>query len=139
MAYAELAETDAVVGIYTAIFPVFIYLFFGPSRHISFGTNPLTSILVGSLVLKYTKNGEYTSVEVVSTVALVSGLFQLVFAIFKLGKFSWILSEVLISGYTTAAAIHVAFSQLKSIFGLDLEPHSGALKIPYVSLEAQYM
>ena len=47
MAYADLANTDYTVGLYTAIFPVFVYLFFGPSRHISFGTNPLTSIIVG--------------------------------------------------------------------------------------------
>ena len=47
MAYAALANTDYSVGIYTAIFPVFVYLFFGPSHHISFGTNPLTSIIVG--------------------------------------------------------------------------------------------
>ena len=47
MAYAALANTDYSVGLYTAIFPVFVYLFFGPSRHISFGTNPLTSMMVG--------------------------------------------------------------------------------------------
>ena len=48
MAYAALANTDYSVGLYTAIFPVFVYLFFGPSRHISFGTNPLTSMIVGT-------------------------------------------------------------------------------------------
>ena len=47
MAYAALANTDYSVGIYTAIFPVFVYLLFGPSHHISFGTNPLTSMIVG--------------------------------------------------------------------------------------------
>ena len=47
MAYAALANTDYSVGIYTAIFPVFVYLFFGPSHHISFGTNPLTAMIVG--------------------------------------------------------------------------------------------
>ncbi len=132
MAYAELAEVDEIVGLYTAIFPVFIYLFFGPSKHISYGTNPLTSILVGALVVQYVPLG-YTPIEVVTTVCLLTGLFQLGFALLKLGKFSWILSEVLVSGYTTAAAIHVFFSQLKSLFGLDMESHSGPLKIPYVS------
>ena len=47
MAYAALANTRLTVGIYTAIFPVFVYLFLGPSHHISLGTNPLTSIIVG--------------------------------------------------------------------------------------------
>ena len=164
MAYADLANTDYSVGLYTAIFPVFIYLFFGPSRHISFGTNPLTSIIVGECkyvavddVNRFLKNstqglfndcftgalvttnmpgnGEeaYDSQTIVSTVALLAGLFQFLCAILKVGKFSWILSDILVSGYTTAAAIHVAVSQLRSLFGLDLGSHSGALTIPYVS------
>ena len=50
MAYASLAETGPMVGIYTAVFPVAMYTLLGPSRHVSIGTNPLTSILVGSAV-----------------------------------------------------------------------------------------
>ena len=53
MAYASLANTELMVGIYTAVFPVAVYVFLGPSRHVSIGTNPLTSILVGNAVDKY--------------------------------------------------------------------------------------
>ena len=80
-------------------------------------------------------NGEkvYDSQTIVSTVALLAGLFQFLCAVLKVGKFAWILSDILVSGYTTAAAVHVAISQLRSLFGLDLGSHSGALTIPYVS------
>ncbi len=37
MAYALLANTDPIVGIYTAFFPVIVYIFMGTSPHISQG------------------------------------------------------------------------------------------------------
>jgi hypothetical protein len=37
LAYAMLAQIYAISGIYTAFFPVFIYILLGTSRHISMG------------------------------------------------------------------------------------------------------
>jgi len=37
LAYAMLAQVDAISGIYTAFFPVFFYILLGTSRHISMG------------------------------------------------------------------------------------------------------
>ena len=37
MAYAILAAVDPILGIYTAFFPVIIYIFMGTSKHISLG------------------------------------------------------------------------------------------------------
>eukprot|EP00095_Tigriopus_kingsejongensis_P012577 maker-scaffold298_size217389-snap-gene-1.14 protein:Tk12577 transcript:maker-scaffold298_size217389-snap-gene-1.14-mRNA-1 annotation:"solute carrier family 26 member 10-like isoform x3" len=152
MAYAQLAETDPMVGLYTAVFPVIVYTLLGPSRHVSMGTNPLTAILLGAIVKKYAtpygddgggdngdgnwdgsstttfsvvqsqvKSTEYTDIQVVTAVCLLSGIWQLGLSILGLGRLSWILSDVLVSGYTTAAAIHVLVSQLKGVFGIHPE------------------
>ena len=45
LAYAMLAQIDAISGIYTAFFPVFIYILLGTSRHISMG-NILLKLIV---------------------------------------------------------------------------------------------
>ncbi len=132
MAYASLADVSSVYGIYSAIFPVMIYVIFGPSKHISFGTNPLTAILIGGVVIELVKNdreaecdngldNRYCEMEIVSGLALMCGLWQVALSVFRLGKLSWVLSEVLVSGYTTAAAVHVLVSQLKSVLGLNLD------------------
>ena len=76
---------------------------------------------------------KYDSVAIVTTIAGMAGMFQLLCAVLRVGKFAWILSDILVSGFTTAAAIHVAISQLDSLFGLDLEKYSGVLVIPYAS------
>ena len=38
MAYGLLAGVDPVVGIYTAFFPVLVYVFLGTMPHVSMGT-----------------------------------------------------------------------------------------------------
>lgn len=43
------------------------------------------------------------------------------------------LSEPLVRGYTTAAAVQVFVSQLKYVFGLQLSSFSGPLSLIYVS------
>ena len=150
MAYAILANVPAIYGIYTSIFPAIVYCIFGPSKHVSMGTNPLTSLLTANVVtLMMMSNGapppedsanrtwysilnpsrvssygssetQYTEIEIGACLTLMVGVWQVLFSLFKFGKLSWILSDVLVSGYTTGAAVHVLASQLKGIFGLDL-------------------
>ena len=53
--------------------------------------------------------------------------------IFQLGFVTIFLSESLISGYTTGAAVHVFTSQLKHIFGLQIPSIRGILNVPKVN------
>jgi hypothetical protein len=43
LAYAMLANCDAISGIYTAFFPVIIYIILGTSRHVSMGNNAIST------------------------------------------------------------------------------------------------
>lgn len=45
--------------------------------------------------------------------------------VFRLGIISALLSETLISGFTTAAAVQVLVSQLKDLLGLSIPKHKG--------------
>jgi MFS superfamily sulfate permease-like transporter len=45
MGYAILAGVDPVVGIYTAFFPVLVYVIMGTMPHVSMGTFAVVSIL----------------------------------------------------------------------------------------------
>ena len=47
----------------------------------------------------------------------------------KMGNVSVFLSDILVSGFTTGAAVHVATSQLKHVFGLPVPRHDGPGKI----------
>ncbi|XP_074840241.1 chloride anion exchanger [Carettochelys insculpta] len=131
LAFALLVYVPPGYGLYAAFYPVIVYFFFGTSRHISVGPFPVLSIMVGEVVSKLADNendGNSTSVnetlldnrkvQVAATVTLLAGIFQLLLGALQIGFIIIYLSQSLISGFTTAAAIHVVVSQLKFIFQL---------------------
>uniref|UniRef100_A0AAG5DPI6 STAS domain-containing protein n=1 Tax=Anopheles atroparvus TaxID=41427 RepID=A0AAG5DPI6_ANOAO len=129
--YALLANVPPVVGIYMAFFPVLVYFLFGTSRHNSMGTFAVVSIMVGKTVLAYTGTSEpgeppRTSLEVATAICFVVGIMQLIMCVCRLGVISFLLSETLVSGFTTGAAIHVVTSQIKDLLGLSL-PSVGSM------------
>uniref|UniRef100_A0A2M4AMK0 Putative sulfate/bicarbonate/oxalate exchanger sat-1 n=1 Tax=Anopheles triannulatus TaxID=58253 RepID=A0A2M4AMK0_9DIPT len=131
--YALLANVPPVVGIYMAFFPVLVYFLFGTSRHNSMGTFAVVSIMVGKTVLAYTgttsedgESEERTALQVATAVGFVVGIMQLIMCVCRLGVISFLLSDTLVSGFTTGAAIHVVTSQIKDLLGLTL-PSVGSM------------
>lgn len=72
-----------------------------------------------------------TTLEVLTCVCLLCGLIQITMGMLRLGSLSLILSEHLVSAFSTAIAFHVATSQFPYIFGFDQLPRvkSGPLKL----------
>jgi MFS superfamily sulfate permease-like transporter len=50
-----------------------------------------------------------------------------------------LLSDTLVSGFTTGAAVHVLTSQVKNLLGVKVPRYSGPLKIIYVSVISIHM
>ena len=48
LAYAELVGVPAIIGIYSAIFPLFAYALFGSSRQLIVGLDAATCLLVAA-------------------------------------------------------------------------------------------
>ncbi|KAM3618162.1 uncharacterized protein V6R79_016556 [Siganus canaliculatus] len=154
MAYALLAAVPPVYGLYSSFYPVLIYFIFGTSKHISVGTYAVTSVMIGGVTerlapdsdfmmfddLTNTSTVNYTlrdaeRVRVAAAVTLVSGLFQLLLGLVQFGFVVTYLSEPLVRGYTTGAAIHVVVSQLKYTFGLNPGRYSGPCSMIFTVLD----
>ncbi|NXK17223.1 S26A3 protein, partial [Arenaria interpres] len=131
LAFALLVNVPPGYGLYAAFFPVLVYFIFGTSRHISVGPFPVLSLMVGGVVVRLVPddsagNGTSTNmsaidqerVMVAATVTFLSGVFQLLLGVLQFGFIVIYLSQPLISGFTTAAAVHVLVSQLKFMFQL---------------------
>lgn len=58
---------------------------------------------------------------------------------FQLGHLASLLSDSLINGFTTGAAVHVVVSQLKDLFGIKIRHHKGVFQILYVSYYLIYI
>uniref|UniRef100_A0A3Q1JAN2 SLC26A/SulP transporter domain-containing protein n=1 Tax=Anabas testudineus TaxID=64144 RepID=A0A3Q1JAN2_ANATE len=142
MAFALLTSVAPIFGLYTSFFPVVLYMIFGTGRHVSTGTFAVVSLMTGSVVEQLvptplemnSSSSEATDFEaqrigVASAVALLSGITMLCMFGLQLGFLSTYLSEPIVKAFTSAAAFHVAISQLQSMLGLRLPRHTGAFSL----------
>ncbi|XP_043353359.1 prestin isoform X3 [Dermochelys coriacea] len=153
LAYALLAAVPPVFGLYSSFYPVFLYTFFGTSRHISIGTFAVISLMIGGVAVREAPDEMFNIMESNSTnstdllenykardamrvkvavaVTLLSGIIQLSLGLLRFGFVAIYLTEPLVRGFTTAAAVHVFTSQLKYLLGIKTKRYSGALSVVY--------
>ena len=135
MAYGMLAGVDPVIGIYTAFFPVLLYVCMGNMPHVSMGTFAVVSILVSKPVLRLSEAGDdgeapvYTSLEVATAVAFCVGLIQTVLGLIRMGSLTVVITDVIVSSFTIGASFHVLTSQVKHVLGLNIPTVSGVGRI----------
>lgn len=61
--------------------------------------------------------------------------FQLGMGFFRLGTLAALLSDPLVNGFTTGAAVHVTVSQLKDVLGVQVPRYKGAFKIVFTVID----
>lgn len=96
-------------------------------------TSTMSLDIFNSSMSNDSSTDEY-KVMVAATVTVLSGIIQLVMGVLQFGFVVIYLSESLISGFTTAAAIHVLVSQLKFILQLKVPAHTDPFSIFKVSI-----
>ncbi len=121
MAYALIAGLPPVYGLYAALVPNLLYAFTGSSRKLAVGPVALDSLIVASSLaaMKLATIENYISMALF--LALLVGTIQLVMGFFRMGFLANFLSRPVVSGFTSAAALVIAVSQLKHLFGLELD------------------
>uniref|UniRef100_A0A8K9UFW4 Solute carrier family 26 member 5 n=1 Tax=Oncorhynchus mykiss TaxID=8022 RepID=A0A8K9UFW4_ONCMY len=150
LAYAMLAAVPPVYGLYSSFYPVLLYTFFGTSRHISIGTFAVISLMIGGVVVREAPDSMFTiqalngtatnttvfidteardarRVHVAVVLTTLVGVIQLVLGLLRFGFVAIYLTEPLVRGFTTAAAVHVFISQLKYLLGIQTPRFSGPL------------
>lgn len=149
LAFSLLASLPASYGLYTAFFPVLTYFLLGTSRHISVGAFPVLSLMVGAVVTRLVPDEgnpapipafanltqDQQRVLVASSVTFLMGIFQLGMGLLQFGFIVLYLSDTLVSGFTTAAAVHIVVSQLKFVLGLPVPGINGPLAIIYTLIK----
>lgn len=120
MAYALIAGLPPIYGLYAALTPQIVYAFLGTSRQLAVGPVAMDSILVaaGLNALAIVEPSQYIQMAIL--LALLMGAIQLLLGLFRMGFIVSFLSKPVISGFTSAAAIIIGFSQLKHLLGIQL-------------------
>jgi sulfate permease, SulP family len=120
MAYAMLAGLSPVVGLYASVLPLISYALLGSSRQLAVGPVAMISLLVFASCSSLATPGSSEYVSIVLVLTLMVGVFQLAAGLIRLGFLINFFSHAVISGFTSAAAIIIALSQMKHILGISL-------------------
>src|SRR5688572_16967049 len=120
MAYAQLAGMPAYYGLYAAFLPVIVGALWGSSRQLSTGPVAIVSLLTGSTLVKFAAPGTETFIALAIVLALMVGIMQLAMGLFRLGEIVSFLSHPVVVGFTNAAAIIIALSQVNKLLGVPM-------------------
>uniref|UniRef100_A0A2K5U2N9 Solute carrier family 26 member 5 n=1 Tax=Macaca fascicularis TaxID=9541 RepID=A0A2K5U2N9_MACFA len=147
LAFAMLAAVPPIFGLYSSFYPVIMYCFFGTSRHISIGPFAVISLMIGGVAVRLvpddivipggvnatngTEARDALRVKVAMSVTLLSGIIQFCLGVCRFGFVAIYLTEPLVRGFTTAAAVHVFTSMLKYLFGVKTKRYSGIFSVVY--------
>ena len=120
MAYAQLAGLPAYYGLYAAFLPVMIAALWGSSNQLGTGPVAVVSLLTASSLAPLAAPGSEHFVMLAVMLALMVGAFQLFLGAFKLGVIVNFLSHPVIVGFTNAAAMIIALSQVNKLIGVPM-------------------
>jgi SulP family sulfate permease len=121
MAYAMLAGLPPIVGLYASTVPLIIYALFGTSYRLAVGPVAMVSLLTAAGVGAIADGSTAAYVAYAVLLALMVGVMQFGMGLVRMGFLTNFLSHPVLSGFTSAAALIIGFSQLKHLMGLDLE------------------
>ncbi len=122
MAYSMLAGLPPEVGLYASITPPILYALFGSSRVLAVGPVAVASLMVANALASVAPPASVEYYAAALTLAIFVGLILTVMGVARLGFIANFLSHPVMSGFTSAAAIVIAFSQLKHLLGLSIPP-----------------
>ncbi|HEB85285.1 MAG TPA: STAS domain-containing protein [Bacteroidetes bacterium] len=121
MAYAQLADLPAYYGLYAAFLPPLVAALFGSSHQLATGPVAVVSLMTATALEPLATAGSESFIAYAILLALMVGVFQFLLGVFRLGMVVNFLSHPVVNGFTNAAAIIIATSQLSKLFGVDVD------------------
>ncbi len=121
IAYSDLAGVPAVIGMYSAIFPLFAYALFGSSPQLMTGPDAATCIMVAASLgpLAGGDPERYLALMVILTV--FSGLLYVIAGIMRMGFIASFLSLPILTGFLNGIALIIIVGQLPKLLGYSVE------------------
>lgn len=140
MAYAQLAGLPAYYGLYAAFLPPMVASLFGSSRQLATGPVAVVSLMTAACLEPLASAGSDAFIAYSVMLAFTVGVFQFLLGVLRLGLIVNFLSHPVVNGFTNAAAIIIASSQLSKMFGVyvDKAPHHYETIIRVVAAAMDY-
>lgn len=125
LAYAMVAGLPPVVGLYASILPAILYAILGTSRDLSVGPTSVAAIMVASATAS--AGAGIDPVAAALILSALSGLILLAMGLLRMGVFANLLSQPVLTGFSSGAAVVIMADQLRHFAGIELptglQPH----------------
>jgi MFS superfamily sulfate permease-like transporter len=121
MAYAQLAGLPPYYGLYAAFLPPMVAALFGSSRQLATGPVAVVSLMTFASLAPLATTGSERFIAYAIVLAMMVGVVQLALGLLRLGLVVNFLSHPVVNGFTNAAAIIIATSQLSKMFGVHVD------------------
>jgi SulP family sulfate permease len=117
MAYALLAGLPPQVGLYAALVGAVVGALWGSSQHVATGPVAIVSLLTLTTLLPLAEPGSPEFIALAITLAFAVGIVQLGLGFFRFGFLMRLIPHSVLVGFSSAAAIIIAATQVPSLFG----------------------
>jgi SulP family sulfate permease len=120
VAFATIAGLPPEYGLYAAMMPAIVAALFGSSWHLVSGPTTAISIAVFASISPFAHPGSPEFISMVLTLTFMTGVFQLILGLARMGVLVNFISHTVVIGFTAGAAMLIAGSQIKNFFGLNI-------------------
>lgn len=119
LAYASLAQLPPVTGLYCYLVAGIVYALFGTSGQLAVGPTSALAIVLASSVAAMGGDDPSRAVAIGSAVALMVGMICVAGRFVGLANAAYFISDPVLIGFKTGAALYIASTQLPKLFGLE--------------------
>src|SRR5262245_23427148 len=119
LAYASLAQLPPVTGLYCYSVAGIAYALLGTSRQLAVGPTSALAIVIASSVAAMGRGDPSRAVAIASAIALMAGLICIAGRFVGLANAAYFISNPVLVGFKTGAALYIASTQLPKLFGLE--------------------
>ena len=111
----------AVAGLWCIVIVGLVAALFGGTRALMSGPSAALAVTVSVIVA-----GGATSLGEVAIIVILAGAFQILFGVFKAGRFVGYIPHVVLQGFLSGVGVLICLSQIQTVLGTDV-PARGAV------------
>ena len=111
IAYARIANLPPEYGLYSSFIGPLVYMLLGTSKDITMGPTAVMSLIVAEHI-------QHAGPQYAVVLCFFTGIVQLLIGVLQLGALVNYVSHPVISGFTSGAALIIAYGQVKNLLGI---------------------
>jgi high affinity sulfate transporter 1 len=119
LAYASLAQLPPVTGLYCYLVAGIAYALFGTSRQLAVGPTSALAIVIAASIAAMGGDDPLRAIALASAIALMVGMICIAGRFVGLANAAYFISDPVLVGFKTGAALYIASTQLPKLFGLE--------------------